>query len=328
MKRTQKVWHSIPLTLLIALTVVAGFHPESRAQQFKNTKSLKVALLPILDAFPFYVAESEGYFVDYGVAVKAVPVASGLERDQLMQSGAIDGMLNEMITTANFNRSRIQVKSVISARKAYPDYPLFRVLSAPGSRVTSTVGLAGVPIGVSQNTIIEYVTDRLLTAEGLDPKAIVKKSVPVIPERYQLLLQGQLKAATLPDPLAKSALEAGAGEIVDDSAYPGYSVSVLSFTIHSLNNKADAVRLFLKAWNRAAAAINKDPESFRGLLLKKIRVPRNIQKTYKIPPFPLREVPDAGQWADVMDWMRAKGLLDSSLPYEGSITADYLPPEN
>jgi len=176
MKRTQKVWHSIPLTLLIALTVVAGFHPESRAQQLKNTKSLKVALLPILDAFPFYVAESEGYFVDYGVAVKAVPVASGLERDQLMQSGAIDGMLNEMITTANFNRNRLRVKSVLSARKAYPDFPLFRILSAPGSRLTSTAGLAGVPIGISKNTIIEYVTDRLLTAEGLETETIVKKS--------------------------------------------------------------------------------------------------------------------------------------------------------
>ena len=274
------------------------------------------------------MAESEGYFIDYGVDVKAVPVASGLERDQLMQSGAIDGMLNEMITTANFNRNRLQVKSVISARKAYPDYPLFRVLSAPGSSLTSTGGLAGVPIGISKNTIIEYVTDRLLTAQGLDPNKIVKKSVPVIPERYQLLLQGQLKAATLPDPLAKSAIKAGAGEIVDDSAYPGYSVSVLSFNIKALKNKAHAVRLFLKAWDRAAAAINKDPESFRELLLKKIRVPKNIQKTYKIPPYPRREVPDAGQWTDVMNWMTDKGLLASALPYDDSITADYLPSGN
>ena len=325
MKRTQKVWHSIRLTLLIALTVIAGFQSEINAQQGKKAESLKVALLPILDAFPFYVAESEGYFVNYGVDVKAVPVASGLERDQLMQSGAIDGMLNEMITTANFNRNRIQVKSVISARKAYRDYPLFRLLSAPGISFSATGDLVGVPIGVSKNTIIEYVTDRLLVAEGLEAKAIVKKSVPVIPERYQLLLQGQLKAATLPDPLAKSAMAAGAGEIVDDSAYPGYSVSVLSFNINALKNKASAVRLFLKAWDRAAAAINKNPEAFRGLLLKKIRVPKNVQQTYKIPPYPRREVPDAGQWADVMNWMTEKGLLGSALSYDDSISAEFLP---
>jgi NitT/TauT family transport system substrate-binding protein len=143
MKKTQKIRRSILLSFLIVLIIVASFQPEINAQQGKKAESLKVALLPILDAFPFYVAASEGYFIDYGVAVKAVPVASGLERDQLMQSGAIDGMLNEMITTANFNRNRLQVKSVISARKAYPDYPLFRVLSAPGSSLTSAGGLAG-----------------------------------------------------------------------------------------------------------------------------------------------------------------------------------------
>ena len=132
MEGTKKIWKSILLALLINLTVIGGFYPTSKAEQDENAKALKIALLPILDAFPFYVAESEGYFADYGVDVKAVPVASGLERDQLMQSGAIDGMLNEMITTANFNRIQIQVKSVISARKAYQNYPLFRLLSAPG----------------------------------------------------------------------------------------------------------------------------------------------------------------------------------------------------
>ena len=128
--------------------------------------------------------------------------------------------------------------------------------------------------------------------------------------------------------MAKSALAAGAGEIVDDSAYPGYSVSVLSFNINALKNKASAVRLFLKAWDRAAAAINKNPEAFRGLLLKKIRVPKNVQQTYKIPPYPRREVPDAGQWADVMNWMTEKGLLGSALSYDDSITAEYLPAGN
>ena len=211
MKGIKKIRRFIFLSIFIVLISFAGFHSETGAQQGTKVEPLKVALLPILDVFPFYVAESGGYFADYGVEVKAVPVASGLERDQLMQSGAIDGMLNEMITTANFNRNRIQVKSVISARKAYRDYPLFRLLSAPGISFSATGDLAGVPIGVSKNTIIEYVTDRLLVAEGLEAKAIVKKSVPVIPERYQLLLQGQLKAATLPDPLAKSAMAAGAG---------------------------------------------------------------------------------------------------------------------
>jgi len=325
MRQIWSIKKSTIASLLIVLMIMAGFSTGLFAQEDKSTNALKVALLPILDTFPFHVAQAKGYFDRYGVSVKAVPVGSGLERDQLMQSGAIDGMLNEMATTANFNRERIQVQIILSARKAYPHYPLFRVLSAPGSGLSSPADLKGIPIGVSKNTIIEYVTDRLLAANGLTPNEVVKKSVPVIPERYQLLLQGQVKAATLPDPLAKSALEAGAGAVIDDSAHPQYSVSVLSFNIQALNNKAEAIRQFIKAWNQAAQDINVDPESYRSLLLQKIRVPKNIQQTYRIPPFPLREVPGAGQWADVMNWMVSKRLLKAPLPYKESISTQYLP---
>jgi NitT/TauT family transport system substrate-binding protein len=310
--------------LIVGLLIMIG-STHLCAQEDSSARSLKIALLPILDTLPFHVAQAKGYFDRYGVSVTAVPVGSGLERDQLMQAGAIDGMLNEMATTANFNREVIQVRVILSARKAYPRYPLFRILTAPGSGLTSPRDLKGIPIGVSKNTIIEYVTDRLLAASGLSPGQIVKKSIPVIPERYQLLLQGQVKAATLPDPLAKSALEAGAGALIDDSTHPQYSVSVLSFSIKALKNKADSVRQFIKAWNQAAQDINADPKSYRRLLLQKIRVPKNIQQSYPIPSFPLSEVPTAEQWADVMNWMVAKGLLKAPLPYQASITAQYLP---
>ena len=322
----KKLWMSrlAIAVLLMVLLIGAGFATDLCAQEDQSVNSLKVALLPILDTLPFHVAQANGYFNSRGIAVTAVPVGSGLERDQLMQSGAIDGMLNEMGTTANFNRERIQVQIILSARKAYPHYPLFRILAAPGSGLSSPADLKGVPIGVSKNTIIEYVTDRLLTASGLPPNQIAKKSVPVIPERYQLLLQGQVKAATLPDPLAKSALEAGAEAVIDDSIHPQYSVSVLSFSSQTLKAKANAVRQFLKAWNQAVRDVNADPESYRNLLLQKIRVPKNIQQTYRIPPFPLGEVPTAEQWADVMNWMVSKGLLKAPLPYKESITRQYL----
>jgi NitT/TauT family transport system substrate-binding protein len=286
---------------------------------------LKIALLPILDALPFYVAEDNGYFEKQGVQVKAVPVASAMERDQLMQSGEIDGMLNEMISSANFNREQIRVKIVSAARKAYPDDPLFRILSAPGSQIDTPEKLAGASIGISKNTIIEYVTDRLLADENIPAAQIEKQSIPVIPERYQLLMQNRIKAATLPDPLAKSAMQAGAVLVVDDAKHPRYSMSVLTFSLQTLEKRPGAVRGFLMAWDQAAADINASPEAHRELLLKKIRVPKNVQYSYKIPAYPRKEVPEPGQWADVMDWMVSKGLLNQALRYEDCVTTNFLP---
>lgn len=291
----------------------------------ESNEMLRVALLPILDSLPYYVAEEQGYFADEGVSVEVVPVGSGFERDQLMQAGELDGMLTEMPVAAIFNQSEPSITILITARKAYPDAPLFRLLSAPRSNITIPSDLAGVPIGISENTIIEYVTDRMLEGEGLAPEDIIGESVPAIPERFQLLMEGQLQAAILPDPLAQSAIEQGAINVLDDSAYPEYAVSVLAFSNDTLDAQPEAVRAFLRAWDRAAADINGDPEAFRALLLEKVQVPANVQETYEIPPFPRSEVPSEEQWADVNEWLIDKGLLESQLPYEESVSTEFLP---
>jgi NitT/TauT family transport system substrate-binding protein len=325
MCRFPEIQRKIPLWTFVGLALWASFATPLQCKAGRQDRTLRVALLPILDVLPFYVAEANGYFSQGDYTVTAVPVASGLERDQLIQAGGIDAMLNEMTTTASFNREVVRVKILCVARIPYARFPMFRILAAPKSGIKSPADLAGIPIGVSKNTIIEYVTDRLLTARGLDQEKIVKASVPVIPERYQLLMQGRLKAATLPDPQGKSALESGALPVVDDSAYPHYSVSVLSFSVDALENQADAIRHFLKGWGRAAAEIDADPEAYRPILLKKIRVPEGIQQTYSIPPFPRKKVPEKAQWEDVMAWMVEKHLLDSPLPYEDSVTGAFLP---
>jgi NitT/TauT family transport system substrate-binding protein len=325
MKRCIRIQLWVIFLIFIGALVCMGPINPAQAESGGQKKQLKIALLPILDVLPFFAAEAEGFFAGGGFKITAVPVASGLARDELMQAGEIDGMLNEMTTTGSFNRKGVRIKILTSARRAHARFPMFRILASPKSGITSPEALAGVPIGVSKNTIIEYVTDRMLRARGLSPKQIVVKSVPVIPERYQLLMQGQLKAATLPDPLGKSALAAGAVSMVDDSAYPRYSVSVFSFSVKALKDKVEGIRFFLKAWDRAVRKINENPEAYRALLQKKIRVPKNVQEGYPVPFYPRREVPGVEQWSDVMKWMVEKGLLDSPLPYKDSVTTAFLP---
>ena len=291
-----------------------------------DRQPLRIALLPIVDSLPYYVAEQQRYFQDAGVQVEVVRVASGAARDQLMQSGQIDGMLNEIISSANFNRHEGRVQVVAVVRAARPGYPLFRLLAAPGSPHRRIEELAGVPIGISRHTVIEYVTDRLLQKAGLPGDQIRKQSIPSIPERYQLLIQGRLAAATLPDPLAMSAIAAGAVLVADDTAVADYSLSVLTFAIRAIEEKPEQIQGFVDAWHRAAAAINAAPQSQRPLLLEKIRIPPNVRDSFRIPPFARNRVPTQAQWQDAMAWMQSRQLLAAPLPYGGSVTDRFIPP--
>ncbi|MCK5198860.1 MAG: ABC transporter substrate-binding protein [Spirochaetales bacterium] len=306
----------ILLILCITLHLIAAGSSDSKSE----ITQLTVAFLPIIDALPLYIAESQGYFEDEELQVKALSVANPIERDRLMQSGEIDGMLNELSTLALFNRNEVQLKAVITVRKPMTDSPYFRIIASPGSEVSSPSDLAGISVAVSKNTVIEYLTERILQAEGIPADSIKTKNVPVIPERFQLLMSGDLPAATLPDPLGEAAIAAGAVLVIDDLSHPEFSVSVLSFTTALTDNNSRAVEGFVRAWNRAVEDLNSNPETFRDLFLEKIRVPEIIEKTFRIPEFPNGEIPNRDQWEDVISWLQEKKLLETSPLYESSIT--------
>lgn len=309
----------LTIVMLVLLMVVGGAAAQT------ELPVLRVGLLPVLDTLPVFIAQEQGYFEEAGITVEVIPVASPVQRDELMQAGEIDGMLNEMASTALFNREGVQVQTVAVARIPFENAPAFRILAAPNSGFTSVQDLAGVGIGVSLNTIIEYTTTRVLEAEGLATDQIVFESVPAIPERFQLLMSGDLQAATLPDPLASAAIAAGAILIADDANYAQYSISTLTFSVAAIETMPDAVAGFVTAYTRAVEALNADPEAFRETLLTNVQVPEPLQQVYQIPPFPVAQIPAEDEWADVNAWLIGKELLEAPLAYEESINPAFVP---
>jgi NitT/TauT family transport system substrate-binding protein len=271
------------------------------------------------------VAEQNGYFEDVGLKVESVPVKSAQERDTLMQTSQIDGMLAEPLAAVLFNQDGARVKVIRTARQAYSDSPLFYILAAPGSEVKTAADLADVQIGISHNTVIEYLTHRMLENAGVPMPNIATQEVSAIPVRFELLINGEIPAATLPDPLASGAIAAGAVLVADDASLPELSQSILAFSTDSLQAKPEAVRRFLKAWEMAVEELNRNPEAYHDLLIEKGRVPESIQGTFQMPPYPEATVPTPQQIADVVGWALERGLLEESVPFERIVDESFLP---
>jgi NitT/TauT family transport system substrate-binding protein len=313
----MKRW--FPLLMLTALLLGAC------APAAPETSTLRIGVLPLLETLPLYVAQAQGYFAAEGVQVEFIPAASAAERDQLMQAGLIDGMINDLVSTVLYNRDGVQIVIVRFARTATPDDPAYRILASSDSGLTSVQDLAGVPIGISQGTVIEYVTDRLLQAEGLAPDDIQTVAVPKIADRMALLESGELQAATLPDPLSSLALQAGATLILDDTAHPEYGTSVLSFRKAVVDQNPRAIAAFLRAVEKATAEVNTDPSRWATLLSDNKLVPAPLMGTYELPQFPAASVPAEAQYADVLAWAMGKGLVTTSAGYSESVNAGFLP---
>ncbi len=315
------------LLFLSALSILSACTPEKgeNPPAAEEPVTIRLAVLPILDTLPMYVAEKEGLFAERNLIVEFIPVASAPERDQVIAAKKADAMINELVSTALYNQEKVQIQVVRFARTATAEQPVFRILAAANSGIETVEDLKSVAIGISEGTVIEYLTDRLLQAEGFNEEDIATVAVPKIPDRLALLGSGEIKAAMLPDPLSSLAIQNGARVILDDTSHPEYGYSVLSFTKAFATEHPEALRAFLAAYEEAVERINANPEQYADLLTEKQLVPPPVLGAYKMPVFPTAAVPTQEQWDDVIAWLTEEGLLSGPASYAASVTAEFLP---
>jgi NitT/TauT family transport system substrate-binding protein len=316
----------ILFSLIILLSACAPTPVAAPDSEVRNEAvTLKIAVLPIIDTLPMYVAQQEGLFAAHGINVEFIPVASAPERDQLLAAGQADGTINETLAVMFFNKESIQMQAVRYALRPTEGRGHFFILASSQSGVTSVDGLKGVEIGVSQGTVIEYVTERLLQAEGFTPDEIKTIAVPKIPDRMSLLASGELDAGVLPDPLASLVVGQGGVIVADDSTHPEYGFSIISFRKEAIDANPEAVTSFLAAIEEATAVLNADPAIYKNILSEQKIVPPPLLETYQAPLFPAAAVPTEKEWNDALNWAKDKGMLTMDVSYADSVNASLLP---
>jgi NitT/TauT family transport system substrate-binding protein len=331
MQRSKFVFVLVAIAMLLAAcgapaapaTNAAVDAPATEVQ--KEAVTLKIAVLPIIDTLPMYVAQQEGLFAKHGVNVEFVPVASAPERDQILAAGQADGTINETLAVMLFNKEKVQMQAVRYALRPTEGHGHFFILASGQSGITSVEGLKGVEIGVSQGTVIEYVTERILQAEGFSKDDIKTIAVPKIPDRMALLASGELKAGVMPDPLASLVIGQGGVIVADDSKYPQYGFSVISFRKEVIDANPDAVKGFLAAIEEATALVNADPAKYKNVLSEQKLVPEPLLEKYQAPIFPTAGVPTEEEWNDALAWLKEKSALTADVSYTDSVNGSLLP---
>lgn len=335
MKRTTIFGIALALSLSLILGACKGedaavIYTESidenqeQPQLESDAVTLKIAVLPIIDTIPLFVAQDEGIFTDFGLNVEFIPVSSAPELSQMIASGQADGMVTDGLTVAFFNKEEIQIQIVRYGQTPSENRGHFFILAAKDSGISSPEQLKGVEIGISEGTIIEYVTDRLLEREGFTADEIKTIAVPKIPDRMALLASGEIQAAVLPDPLASLAVSQGATIVLDDSQSPEYGASVYVFTTEMIDAHPEAISAFVEAIDIAVSLLADEPEEYSAVLVDNKLIPPPLMESYTIPPFPYGIYSEV-EWQDTLNWAQSQGLLDVDVAYSDSVNANFLP---
>ena len=183
---------------------------------------------------------------------------------------------------------------------------IFALVAGPGSGLQSVADLAGARVGISHNTIVQYTSDRMLEKIGMSATEVEYVEAAHILERFQLLLKRQIDAATLPSPYIGLASEFFRAPIlIDDSGVPG--LETFGFRADVLVDKGDAVRAFLRAYERAVTVSNADRQLFREVLRENVDLPPQWLMIESSPVFEAAGVPNEADIADAQEWALGAG---------------------
>lgn len=306
----MKLYSSAGALLLVVSTMLwAMAVPEAS----DSGDPIRIGLLTDVDSLPFLVAEAEGVFDDADVEVEVVVFRNPVERDAAFQAGQVDGIIADLLgaifaaSADDTSGPSSVITSITSGR--------YGLAGAPGSDFADPGDLAGVEIGISSNTVIEYVASSLLSANGVPDDEFAGLAVPQIPVRMELLLNGQLEAACLPEPLYSLVVTRGAVPL-GDSTQLGADLGVMLFSSGLVRERERELVALYEAYWTAAQMVNADSDSFRGFLVETMGFPADVKDDFLFVTYERPRLPARDEVAWVAEWMADRELITALPTYE------------
>jgi len=320
----------ISLIALLGLTACGGAAPGSKAASGTDAVSeteaasasaaIRIGVLKIADSFPVYAAQEKGLFEKNGLKVEIVEFQSASDQSVAYEAGEIDGMMTDMIVQSLINKGAGDngMKTVAMAFGGTAGEGRFLVVSSKKSGIVKPADLEGKKIGISENTMMEYLVTSYLTDLGVDTSKVELVNIPKLTLRLDSVIEGNdIQAAILPDPLALEAVARGCNTVIDDTALgKNYSQSVFTLSNKIIKNHPEEAKSYVAAINEAIGMIDKDPESFSDLFYEKANVAEAARARYTVPSYTADCVPTEDEVSSIENWMVKKGLLDKAFSYD------------
>jgi NitT/TauT family transport system substrate-binding protein len=313
--------------LFILIAAIATFlaSPGQRTLVWANDPaSIRFGALPVLQALPVFVAMEKGLFRKHGVNVEVIPFATAAEKEIALTAGNVDGYFGDLVTPIVLKANGRDVLIVATNYDTRTDRRMFGILAKPGSKLTKASELAGVPVALSSNSVVNYVVDRLLGDAGISESNMASVESKNIGLRLQMLVTGQVEAAALPEPLLTAAIAKGAILLADDSGM-AESQTVLAFSGAFLKRHPNEVKAFLKAVDEAGRLIDTEPDSIRSVMVEHVRLPEALKNTYPAPRFPALHTPDRREVQAVVAWLVKRGVIRQALAYGQAVAPGFIP---
>ncbi|QUI21716.1 ABC transporter substrate-binding protein [Vallitalea pronyensis] len=276
----------------------------------KEPTTLTIGVLPNLDSIPMILAKENGYL---GEHIELSYFKSAVDRDTALQTGNIDGTASDLLSAIFLKDNQFDMQVTSKTQGA------FAIVTTPGLQADAIK--ADTSIGISSNTIIEYLTDIYALSQDM---GLNKVAIPKMPTRLEMLQHGKIDLAMLPEPLAHAAVLNG-GTYVTTSDAIGTNPAVMIFSQASIDKKAGLISDFYRGYNQAVDYIkDTDRETYMDVVMEKAGFPPTTRDTLTLPAYEHASLPDESELERVNKWMLEKELTKQTYTFDDMATPQFI----
>ena len=275
-----------------------------------TNESLKIGLLPDDASIPLVIADEMGYFEEAGLQVELQLFRSAIDRDAAIQANELQCVSTDVLSLGLFHESGISTYGVAQTEGTYS------LVVSPDANINRMEDLIGKSVGISFNTLMEYLLDTALIYYEINPDQINKMSIPSIPARLEMLNSSQIDGATLPEPLATGATASGSRLLINNDEFDTYP-GVLMVTAEYIEDNASDLKAFYKAYNKAVDYINStSQEKYFSIINEKLAFPEGAEEYYEVKKYHMIDLPDEKEIEKGMQWLLDKEMISKEYSYD------------
>ena len=322
-KDIKKIMLTLMMLCMGVVSVGCSGGTDVKSDQAANTNkssanqvdSLKIGVLRTIDSLPIYMADEKNYFTENGVKVELVEFGSASDQSKAIESGAIDGMMTDMVVQHLLQKGGTDMRTVTTSLGATKADGKFLVVASEDSGVEDIGDVKGKTVAISENTMMEYLVDSYMS----------ELNIPSLSLRLETLLANKVDMAILPDPMGDLSLTKGCKSIINDTELDNnYSSTVIAFRKEVIDSKPDAVASFVKGFNQAIDRINEKNPDDMDFIYSVSNVPEELQASWVVPTFTKNVVPSEDDTSSIGRWLVGKGLIEEEYSYDQIVDSSFI----
>ena len=291
--------------------------PEELAR--RDSAALHVALMPVEDCLPFYLAQRTGIYERLGLDLRIHTYQAQLDTDTAIARRHVHAAYSDLARAIMLQQDSVGLRAIATFEGRLD------LITARHDRVRKLEQLKERMLAVARHSITDYWSDRLTDTASMARTDIFRPQINDVRIRTDMLCNGTMDAAFLPEPYATEACLRGNRRNFSTRDLRPQRVALVASN-SSLNDpsRREQLGLLTKGYDLAVEQLASVPalrDSLPALLTTLCLTPDTLVDTLItcLPPFAALSRPRQADADAALQWLRGRGKVKKNFTADSLI---------